>query len=69
MGFNDIGSELADPSAIATPLRPAEMFKVKRRQCMLNEHCSLLTEHFLGLYLGIDVFPGWTAFTEPCSPG
>ena len=29
MGFNDIGSELADPSAIATPLRPAEMFKVK----------------------------------------
>ena len=32
MGFNDIGSELADPSAIATPLRPAEMFKVKNQQ-------------------------------------
>ena len=28
MVFNDMGSELADPSAIATPLRPAEMFKV-----------------------------------------
>ena len=26
--FNDMGSELNDPSAIAPPLRPAEMFKV-----------------------------------------
>ena len=26
--FNDMGSELTDPSSIATPLRPAEMFKV-----------------------------------------
>ena len=33
MVFNDIGAELADPSAISTPLRPAEVFKVEDKLC------------------------------------
>ena len=34
--FNDMGSELADPSTIAAPLRPAEMFKVVDLENSLN---------------------------------
>ena len=34
--FNDMGSELTDSSAIAAPLRPAEMFKVVDLENSLN---------------------------------
>ena len=39
MVFNDMGSELADPSTIAAPLRPAEMFKVADLEKLIKYVC------------------------------